>query len=236
MVGPKCGSCTATGGWARPGRAGPRRAPASPGQLPPLLLLPRVSFRPPFPSLPLPPSSFLALLAFLSLSRSPLLVLSAHLPVSPLAMICLSPCFPPSDHGFPSLPPPHLSQALCWPPLWGLVSLGPPPRAPGCAGQIQVRVFPGICCPVAAREGAAGWLGREGGARLGSPGSSRWPLRAGRVQGGQALVWTICPGSEIGVRSLGGRRGQKWLAPRSRNHLPPRSLCASWRVRGAHLP
>ena len=68
--------------------------------------------------------------------------------------------------------------------------LSAPPTlwAPGCAGQTQVLVFPGICRPVAAREGAAGWLGREGGALPGSPRSSLWPLQAGRVQGGQTLV------------------------------------------------
>lgn len=196
MVGPKCGSCTVTGGWARPGWAGLGHA----GLLLlrasclPSFLLPHHSLLPPS----LPPSSpfFLSqsgrfsFYLGISLSESfspPSGCFCPFLCLPPPHHLCLSPCFPFSDHSFPSLLPtsPRPSAGR----LSGASSLcAPPPWTPGCAGQTQVLVFPGICCPVAAREGAAGWLGREGGALLGSPRSSGWPLQAGRVQGGQTLV------------------------------------------------
>lgn len=177
-------------GWATLGSE-------SPGQLPPLPSLCAIRLHclgPPPSCLPLLPFSawlFLLLSGLLALSPSAFLPGSHPFPSRSLSLsVSLLPIIsvlPPWDHSFP-IPPPHLSQALCWPPLWGLPLHAPPPRTPGCAGQTQVVVFPEICCPVAARDRAAGWPGWEGGALLGSPGSSCWLLRAGRVQGGQTLV------------------------------------------------
>lgn len=163
MVGPKCGSCTVTGGWGRPGRAGLGQ-PGLPVSGPAASLLPVPSlFTASVPSLPLSPSSFLHLaaaaflLTALSQSFSPPpwdsslpLFVSVHLSVSP------------SPQSLSFLPPSLGSQLSgpSSPPRPGpllAASLGPPSlRAPRCAGQTQVVLFPGICCPVAAREGAAG--------------------------------------------------------------------------------
>lgn len=53
----------------------------------------------------------------------------------------------------------------------------------GCAGQTQVVVFPGTLCPVLPGKGQlAGQAG--GGALLGCPRSSLWPLQAGGYRGG----------------------------------------------------
>lgn len=52
----------------------------------------------------------------------------------------------------------------------------------GRAGQTQVVVFPGILCPVLPGKGQlAGQAG--GGALLGCPRSSLWPLQAGEYKG-----------------------------------------------------
>lgn len=58
----------------------------------------------------------------------------------------------------------------------------------GCAGQTQVVVFPGTLCPVLPGKGQL--AGQEGGgALLGCPRSSLWPLQAGEYrEGGQTLV------------------------------------------------
>lgn len=174
---------------ARLGRAGLRLLQASC----PLPLLPQRALLPRLP----PPSSPCSLsrsgcssfhLASLSLESTPLLLAApVHHSASPIPSIPGSlPASLPLTRVLtllPTSPRPSAGRlsaasALCFPPLW----------TPGCAGQTQVLVFPGICRPVASREGAAGWLGQEGGALLGSPRSSLWPLQAGRVQGGQTLV------------------------------------------------
>lgn len=58
----------------------------------------------------------------------------------------------------------------------------------GCAGQTQVVVFPGTLCPVLPGKGQlAGQAG--GGALLGCPRSSLWPLQAGGYRGGGVTLW-----------------------------------------------
>lgn len=195
MVGPKCGSCTVTGGWGRPGRAGLGQA-GLPVSRPAASLLPVPSLyclHSP-PSLHLSPSSFLSLAAasFLLTLLSQFFSLPSWCAFLPLFVCPFS--VSPSPPSLSSLPPSLGSQlsSPSSPPLPGpllAASLGPLSLCAPCgAGQTQVVLFPGICGPVAAREGAAGWPGREGGALLGSPRSSHWPLQAGRVQGGQTLV------------------------------------------------
>lgn len=73
MVGPKCGSCTVTGGWGRQGRAGLGRA-GLPVSRPAASLLPVPSLF--TASIPLPPSlfpllPFSVLLLLLLLSTGP---------------------------------------------------------------------------------------------------------------------------------------------------------------------
>lgn len=70
----------------------------------------------------------------------------------------------------------------------------------GCAGQTQVVVFPRTLCPVLPGKGQlAGQAG--GGALLGCPRSSLWPLQAGEYrEGGQTLV-------EPSVHTLGWEAG-----------------------------
>lgn len=196
VVGPERGSCTVTGGWATPAPLLPASClpPCSPLSL--LLAEPAAA---PFIRAPL--------------ALEPFSLLSGSHP-SPFCF-CVSLCLPPPHHLRPSFCFRPWTTALCplSPPLPGpplAASLGPPSLSASPTPDVwlcwatQLVLFPRICCPVAAREGAAGRPGQEGGALPGSPRSSRWPLQAGRGQGGQTLVWTICPHPETGGRSSGG--------------------------------
>lgn len=98
----------------------------------------------------------------------------------------------------------------------------------GCAGQTQVVVFPGSLCPVLPGKGQlAGQAG--GGALLGCPRSSRWPLQAGEYrEGGQTLVepsvhtlgWEAGAGEEMSPKEAHRRfRGCCW---------PSDFLCFNW--------
>ena len=221
MVGPSVAAALSLGAGLA-GRAGPCWAPAPPGQLPPPSPAPSLVTAP-ISLLPLPPAPFL------SLAVPPFIWhLCLLSPPPPPGCSCpslclphphhlrLYPCFPPSDWGL--LPPPHLSQALCWPPLCGLGSL-PPLWTPGCAGQTQVLVFPGICHPVAAREGAAGWLGWEGGALRGVPGVLSGLSRPGEYRG--VRLW-----SEPSVQALrSGSRGWEGEEVGNGRPLSPEATC-----------
>lgn len=117
----------------------------------------------------------------------------------------LSPCFPPSDQG--PRPPPHLSQALCWPPLCSLGSLLPPlcgrlavlgrPRCWFSLGS-AVQLLPG-------KGQLAGW-GRREVSSWGVPGVLSGPSRLGEYRG--VRLW-----SEPSVQALrsgsGAREGEE---------------------------
>lgn len=101
------------------------------------------------------------------------------------------------------------------------------PQMLGCAGQTQVVVFPGTLCPVLPGKGQlAGQAG--GGALLGCPRSSLWPLQAGEYrEGGQTLV-------EPSVHTLGweagageGDESQRGSPPFQRLLLALRTFSAS---------
>lgn len=174
MVGPKCGSCTVTGGWARPARQGwATPAPlASPGQLPPLpspapsLFTASPSLLPSFPS-----SLSLAASPFIWASSSLCLPSFLALILPPLCF-CPSLCLPPPHYLCPSFcllpwltalcPSSPLSQALCWQPLWGLCPSVSPPSDVWLCWADPGGAFPwdllSSCC-----QGRGSWLARVGG-------------------------------------------------------------------------
>lgn len=195
MVGPKCGSCTVTGGWGRPGRAGLGQ-PGLPVSRPAASLLPVPSLF--TASIPLPPSfpfflspsccccispdcSLSVLLpSFLGLIPSPLCVCPPL--CLPLPTISVLPASLPRITAFRSLlPTSPRSSAGC------LSGASVSPCSPLCWAD-PGGAFPwdllSSCC-----QGRGSWLAGAGGrCPPGESWSSHQPLQAGRVQGGQTLV------------------------------------------------
>lgn len=89
-------------------------------------------------------------------------------------------------------------------------SCGGHPQMLGRAGQTQVVVFPGILCPVLPGKGQlAGQVG--GGALLGCPRSSLWPLQAGEYKGKGVRPWLSHLSTPWeGRQGLGRERSPKW--------------------------
>lgn len=106
-----------------------------------------------------------------------------------------------------SVPCPHLSQALRWPPLWGLhPSVPPPPRTSGCAGRPSWCFSLGSAVQLLPGKGQLAGRGRREVPSRGVPGALAGPSRLGEDRG--VRLWSG-PSVHTLRREAGAQGGQQ---------------------------